>query len=62
MTFKQGSDNMRGNIITGLATRLQVFQNEVIREITAKDDIDLVFACKATLCIFFVLCQTNIVL
>ena len=41
MTFKQGSDNMRGNIITGLATRLQVLQNEVIRKITAVDDIDL---------------------
>lgn len=41
MTFKQGSDNMRGNIISGLATRMQVFQNEVIRKITAVDDIDL---------------------
>lgn len=41
MTFKQASPNMRGNIITGLAARMQVFQNEVIREITAVDDIDL---------------------
>ena len=41
MTFKQGSDNMRGNIITGLAARLQVFQNDVVRKITAVDDIDL---------------------
>ncbi len=52
MTFKQGSDNMRGNIITGLATRLQVFQNEVIREITAKDDIDLVLPAKQP-CAYF---------
>lgn len=46
MTFKQASDNMRGNIITGLATRLQVFQNEVIRKMTAVDDIDLTLPAK----------------
>lgn len=42
MTFKQGSPNMRGNIITGLATRLQVLQNKVIRDITSgtPDDVD----------------------
>lgn len=52
MTFKQASDNMRGNIITGLATRMQVFQNDVIRKITATDDIDLTLPAKKP-CAFF---------
>lgn len=39
--FKQGSDAVRGNTITGLGSRLQVFQSEVIRAITSVSDIDL---------------------
>lgn len=39
--FKQAAENIRGSIILGLGTRLQVFQNEVIKKITEYDDIDL---------------------
>ena len=39
--FKQAGEAVRGGIILGLGTRLQVFQNEVIRKITEDDDIDL---------------------
>ncbi|MDD6484827.1 MAG: type IV secretory system conjugative DNA transfer family protein [Clostridiales bacterium] len=46
MTFKQASPNMRGNIITGLAARLQVFQNDIIKRITSEDDIDLIAPAK----------------
>lgn len=39
--FKQAPDNTRGGIILGLGTRLQIFQNEIIRKITKYNDIDL---------------------
>lgn len=39
--FRQASDTIRGGIIIGLGSRLQVFQNEMIRKITSFDDIDL---------------------
>lgn len=40
--FKQASDNVRSGIIIGLGARLQVFQNEMIRNITKYNEIDLV--------------------
>jgi type IV secretion system protein VirD4 len=39
--FKQAGDTVRGGIIIGLGSRLQVFQNEMIRKITSHDEIDL---------------------
>lgn len=39
--FKQAPDNTRGGIILGLGTRLQIFQNEIIKTMTKYDDIDL---------------------
>ena len=39
--FKQSAENVRGGIVLGLGTRIQVFQNEIIKKITAYDDIDL---------------------
>lgn len=39
--FKQASDSVRGGVIIGLGSRLQVFQSELIKKITAKDEIDL---------------------
>lgn len=39
--FKQSSENVRGGVIIGLGSRLQVFQNQDIRNITAYDEIDL---------------------
>lgn len=39
--FKQSGDKVRGGVIIGLGSRLQVFQNSDIREITGHDEIDL---------------------
>ena len=39
--FKQSSENVRGGVIIGLGSRLQVFQNQDIRNITSRDEIDL---------------------
>lgn len=39
--FKQSSENVRGGVIIGLGSRLQVFQNKDIQQITSHDEIDL---------------------
>ena len=39
--FKQSSESVRGGVIIGLGSRLQVFQNRDIRDITGHDEIDL---------------------
>ena len=39
--FKQASETVRSGVIIGLGSRLQVFQNKQIRNITAFDEIDL---------------------
>lgn len=39
--FSQSSDTVKSGIILGLGTRLQVLQNEAVRRITSRSDIDL---------------------
>lgn len=39
--FKQSSDSVRSGVVIGLGSRLQVFQSEIIKKITARDEIDL---------------------
>ena len=39
--FKQASDTVRSGVIIGLGTRLQVFQNRLIRDITSYNEINL---------------------
>lgn len=39
--FKQAGEKVRGGVIIGLGARLQVFQNKMIRNITAYPEIDL---------------------
>lgn len=39
--FKQASDTVRSGVIIGLGSRLQVFQADLIKKITARDEIDL---------------------
>ena len=39
--FRQAADSVRGGIITGLGSRLQVFQNRIICDTTGYDDINL---------------------
>lgn len=44
--FKQSSESVRGNVIVGLGSRLQVFQSDIIRKITTYDEIDLEMPAK----------------
>lgn len=39
--FRQASDSVRSGVIIGLGSRLQVFQSELIKQITAHNEIDL---------------------
>jgi len=39
--FKQASEAVRSGVIIGLGSRIQVFQSELIKKITARDEIDL---------------------
>ncbi len=39
--FKQASDTVRSGVIIGLGSRLQVFQNKAICDMTAYDEIDM---------------------
>ena len=39
--FRQASDTVRSGVIIGLGTRLQVFQNKLIRQITSCNEISL---------------------
>jgi len=50
--FKQASETVRSGIIIGLGARLQVFQNEMIRNITTYNEINLVEAGKRK-CAYF---------
>lgn len=42
LSFKQGSPNLRGNLITNLSVQLQLFQNDMVCKLLSTDDIDLV--------------------
>ena len=50
--FQQSSETVRGSVIIGLGSRLQVFQNELICKMTATDEIDLVKPAKEK-CAYF---------
>lgn len=50
--FKNSSVNLRGNLITGLGTRLQVLANKTIKEITGQNDIDLTLPGKRP-CVYY---------
>ena len=50
--FKQSSESVRGGVIIGLGSRLQVFQNSDIRNITSHNEIDLELPGKQ-LCAYF---------
>ena len=39
--YKQAPENVRTGIVTGLGTRLQVFQNALVQGLTSTNDIDL---------------------
>ncbi len=50
--FKQAGDTVRSGIIIGLGSRLQVFQNKLIRMVTSFDEIDLTLPGKEK-CAYF---------
>ena len=52
--FASGSDTIKASVITGLGTRLQMFQNEDLQRLTAKSDIDLTLPAKEP-CIYYVI-------
>lgn len=52
LIYKQSSETVRSGVIMGLGSRLQVFQNKLIRQITAFDEIDLTLPGKQK-CAYF---------
>lgn len=52
--FKKSSDTVKSGVVGGLANRLQVFQSNLIRQITSHDEIDLTLPGKEK-CAYFVI-------
>ena len=52
--FASGSDTIKASVITGLGTRLQMFQNEDLQKITSETDIDLTLPAQKP-CIYYVI-------
>ena len=52
--FAQGSDTIKTSVLTGLGTRLQGFQNELVKQVTSETDIDLTLPAKEK-CAYFVI-------
>ena len=52
--FASGSDTIKASVITGLGTRLQMFQNEDLQKLTSETDIDLTMPGKKP-CIYYII-------
>lgn len=52
--FASGSDTIKASVITGLGTRLQMFQNEDLQKLTSETDIDLTLPGKVS-CIYYII-------
>lgn len=52
--FASGSDTIKASVITGLGTRLQMFQNEDLQRLTSESDIDLTLPAKQP-CIYYII-------
>lgn len=52
--FASGFDTIKASVITGLGTRLQMFQNEDLQKLTNETDIDLILPGKQP-CIYYVI-------
>ena len=57
--FAQSSDTVKSGIILGLGTRLQVLQNEAVRRITSRSDIDLTAPAKHKCAYYIVLSDSE---
>ena len=53
-TFASGSETIKASVITGLGTRLKMFQNEDLQKLTSSTDIDLELPAKKP-CIYYVI-------
>ncbi|WXJ84402.1 hypothetical protein MTBGP_11930 [Moorella thermoacetica] len=52
--YAMAGDNVKGGVVIGLGTRLQVFQQEMVRGITGDSDIDLTLPGKGK-CAYFII-------
>lgn len=59
MIYKQATESIRGSIVIGLGSRLQVFQNQLIREMTSESDIDLERPGKTKCAYFCIMSDQN---
>ena len=57
--YAQATDIVKQSIVTGLATRLQIFQTDRIRNITNKDEINFEMIGKRKTCVFVITSDTN---
>ena len=52
--FASGSDTIKASVITGLGTRLQLFQNKDLQRLTEASDIDLTLPAREE-CIYYII-------
>jgi type IV secretion system protein VirD4 len=57
--YAQANDTVRTGVVIGLGTRLQVFQNQLVGELTSTSDIDLVLPAKEKCAYFAVFPDTD---
>lgn len=57
--YAQATDIVKQSVVTGLATRLQIFQTDKIRNITNKDEIKFENIGNKKSCVFVVTSDTN---
>lgn len=57
--YAQATEVVQQSIITGLATRLQIFQTDKIRDITNRDEINFEDIGKKKTCVFVITSDTN---
>ena len=57
--YAQATDIVKQSVVTGLATRLQIFQTDKIRNITNKDEINFESIGNKKTCVFVVTSDTN---
>lgn len=50
--YRKAGDTVKGNVIIGLGSRIQVFQADIIRRITTYNEIDMEGPAKRKKCIF----------
>lgn len=57
--YAQATDIVKQSIVTGLATRLQIFQTDKIRKLTNKDEINFEEIGRKKTCVFTITSDTN---